>query len=71
MTIQRIPPQLLDGKPAELTPPAGGSWTRDADGGLTPADEATARGAGLWAEPEPQPEPAPAPAAPKKTPSKA
>lgn len=31
----------------ELLPPAGGSWIRDADGGLTPADEATAKGAGL------------------------
>ena len=28
-------------------PPCGGSWTREADGGLVPADEATAIRAGL------------------------
>lgn len=31
----------------EQNPPTGGSWIRHADGSLTPADEATARGAGL------------------------
>jgi len=31
----------------EQNPPAGGSWIRHADGSLTPADKATARGAGL------------------------
>jgi len=31
-------------------PPCGGNWTRDNDGGLTPADESTATAAGLeWA----------------------
>jgi hypothetical protein len=49
---QRIAP-VIDpdtGLATEINPPAGGSWLRDADGGLTPADEATARGAGLdWA----------------------
>lgn len=73
MPIQRIPPQQLDGKPVDLAPPCGGSWSRDADGGLTPADEATARAAGLWEEPmpeptpEPTPEPVAAPASTKKT----
>lgn len=38
----------------ELTPPTGGAWLRDADGGLTPQDEQTAVGAGLdWPAPEP------------------
>jgi hypothetical protein len=31
----------------ELLPPAGGSWLRQADGSLIPADERTAIGAGL------------------------
>ena len=44
----RIPPQLdAEGKTLELNPPCGGSWLRDADGGLSPADAATAAGAGL------------------------
>jgi hypothetical protein len=44
----RIEPQTdADGQSVELTPPAGGSWLRDADGGLTPANEPTAIGAGL------------------------
>ncbi len=53
----RIPPQLgPTGAPLELDPPCGGSWRRDADGGLSPADESTARAAGLaWAT-EPTPE---------------
>jgi hypothetical protein len=47
----RIPP-ADDG--SDITPTAGGSWIRDADGGLTPADAQTARAAGLrWGdEPE-------------------
>jgi hypothetical protein len=54
----RIEPKTDDdGRPVELTPPAGGSWLRDADGGLTPANEPTAIGAGLdWPAAE---EPAP------------
>jgi hypothetical protein len=33
-----------------LPPPSGGSWLRHADGSLSPADECTARNAGLaWA----------------------
>jgi len=44
----RIEPQFdADGEPLPITPPAGGSWRLDADGGLTPLDESTARGAGL------------------------
>ncbi len=35
----------------ELAPPSGGSWVRDPDGGLSPADAATAVAAGLdWPE---------------------
>ncbi len=68
MPIRRIPPSTDTdtGKPAELNPPCGGSWARDADGGLTPADEATARAAGLWDDLEPATQ-APAPAPAKKT----
>ena len=45
---RRIPPQLgADGAPLELSPPHGGRWLRDADGGLSPADADTAAGAGL------------------------
>lgn len=45
---QRIEPRLDEsGAPVELNPPSGGSWLREADGGLRPADEFTARGAGL------------------------
>jgi hypothetical protein len=44
----RIEPQLGDdGQAIEQHPPHGGSWIRDSDGGLTPADQATALGAGL------------------------
>jgi len=44
----RIPPQLdASGRQIELNPPSGGSWLRDADGGLTPLDKHTAEGAGL------------------------
>lgn len=44
----RIEP-VLDavGQPVHLDPPSGGSWQRDADGGLSPADEGTALLAGL------------------------
>ena len=46
--MQRIEPVLnADGQPVEINPPAGGSWVREADGGLRPADAATAAGAGL------------------------
>lgn len=69
MPMRRIPPNIdpATGKPVELNPPTGGSWIRDADGGLTPADEATARGAGLWDEPEQAAEPATEAAAPVAT----
>ena len=36
-----------DGIPWDLLPPCGGHWLRDVDGGLSPADEGTARAAGL------------------------
>lgn len=53
--IHRIPPQIgADGQPIEINPPCGGHWQRDLDGGLTPADESTARAAGLWTDPEPE-----------------
>ena len=56
----RIEPRHdANGRPMDLDPPSGGSWIREADGGLTPADQATATGAGLaWgADPQPDPEP--------------
>lgn len=38
----------------ELSPPTGGSWVREPDGGLAPADAATAAAAGLeWPEETP------------------
>ena len=40
-------PAGADGKVPDLFPPCGGSWRRDADGGLTPLDAATAQAAGL------------------------
>jgi hypothetical protein len=44
----RIEPRLSDdGTPIDMTPPTGGRWIRDEDGGLRPADEVTAREAGL------------------------
>ncbi len=44
----RIDPVIdADGKPGHLPPPVGGDWIRDPDGGLTPANEATAKAAGL------------------------
>lgn len=44
----RIEPQHDEnGQPIELTPPHGGSWIREEDGGLRPADQHTAEGAGL------------------------
>lgn len=47
---QRIEP--TEGNPEPL-PPVGGLWSRDEDGGLRPADRATALAAGLaWADPE-------------------
>jgi hypothetical protein len=48
---RRIEPALdAKGNPVDQLPPCGGSWLRDADGGLTPRDEATARDAGLLNE---------------------
>lgn len=44
-----LPRTGADGKPLDIDPPAGGSWLRDPDGGLRPADETTAAGAGLAA----------------------
>lgn len=39
---------------ADVNPPSGGRWLRDADGGLTPADARTAADAGLdWPAAEP------------------
>lgn len=32
----------------EIDPPCGGSWIRNADGSLTPADEYTALASGLY-----------------------
>ncbi len=61
MTIKTIPaPVVTDPKnpPPCPVPPCTGNWLRGADGSLTPADEATARTAGLWEEPA-------APAAPQ------
>lgn len=40
-------------------PPASGNWVRLPDGALAPADEATARGAGLWQDEPAAPNPAP------------
>ncbi len=51
----RIEP-LPDG--SDQGPPCGGSWQRDADGGLTPLDAATALAAGLhWSVPPVPPVP--------------
>ena len=37
----------------EAMPPCGGRWAREADGGLRPLDEATAKDAGLaWPTPK-------------------
>lgn len=41
---ERIAPTEQNPEPA---PPCGGQWVRDADGGLRPANEATALAAGL------------------------
>lgn len=47
MNPTRIPPTEAAPEPR---PPCGGSWIRDADGGLTPGDAETALAAGLdWA----------------------
>ena len=54
MPIRSIPP--IEGQ--EAVPPTSGNWLRAEDGTLTPADEATARTAGLWDD-EPAPEPTP------------
>lgn len=44
MTYRRIEP--TDQQP-EPVPPTSGNWVREADGGLRPADDETARTAGL------------------------
>jgi hypothetical protein len=42
------------------TPASGGNWRRDADGGLSPADQGTAESAGLaWPALAPAASPAP------------
>lgn len=68
MPDHRIAPQLdADGAPIDLAPPCGGSWIRDADGGLSPADESTAAAAGLaWPAPTAQTKPAAVKAAGQK-----
>lgn len=49
MTPTRIPPTAATPEPR---PPCGGTWLRDADGGLTPGDADTAQAAGLaWSPP--------------------
>lgn len=55
MPIRAIPaPADPDAPP--INPPCSGSWRRLADGSLLPADEDTARAAGLFDEPaEPVP----------------
>lgn len=52
MTILSIP---ADNPETPPNPPSSGNWIRNPDGSLTPADEATARTAGLW-EDDSQPE---------------
>ncbi len=41
---ERIEP---DAEGREVMPPCGGSWVREEDGGLRPADKETAEAAGL------------------------
>lgn len=42
----------------DIDPPSGGSWLRDADGGLTPGDAQTAKRAGLaWGDEPPDEQP--------------
>lgn len=41
------PVRGADGVAADLLPPCGGCWLREADGGLRPADAGTAHAAGL------------------------
>lgn len=50
MTIKSIPAPADPEAPTPV-PPCSGNWLRAEDGTLTPADEATARAAGLWEEP--------------------
>lgn len=46
--VPRAPVRIEPTKSApEPMPPTGGHWVRHADGGLAPADESTARAAGL------------------------
>lgn len=58
MTYLSIPAHP-DHPAQETVPPCGGSWVRNPDGSLTPADDATAQAAGLLV-PAPAPTPAPA-----------
>ena len=47
--LERIEPPAE----GEAMPPCGGSWQREADGGLRPRDESTAKDAGLhWPAPK-------------------
>lgn len=43
----------------ETTPPCGGSWVRNPDGSLTPADDSTAAAAGLLDTQQDAPQDAP------------
>lgn len=54
MPIRAIPAPLEPDAPLPQ-PPCSGNWRRLPDGSLTPDDEATARGAGLFDE-EPNPQ---------------
>lgn len=51
MTILSIPAPSPDDLP---DPPTSGNWQRNPDGSLVPADEATARTAGLWQDDTPE-----------------
>jgi len=56
MPIRAIPAPADPGAPP-LSPPCSGNWLRQADGSLLPADESTARAAGLFDEPAAAPSP--------------
>ncbi|MCU0963536.1 MAG: hypothetical protein MUF08_00430 [Burkholderiaceae bacterium] len=45
--VDALPVRLAPRRGVELNPPCGGRWLRDADGGLSPADQETAAAAGL------------------------
>lgn len=52
MTFSRIEPTEAVPYP---NPPTSGNWIQEPDGGLIPADEPTARTAGLFIDDEPEP----------------